>query len=375
MGLRATLLMLAAAAAATSMAATQLTAAQTVQQSAGAQPAIVVAANDAIEPPPSEAFMGAPEEAEAPVAAESFHVTAEDICAAKVEEAAEEAKAQAAAAEAKAQAQAADAEARAVAAESENAGLRGLLKAVRKMLERAAPRQQHNEGGGGGARGGGGGGGLSGGNHGLMNRPSADEGQTPPARKVVPEPKETGKGGTGPAPNTEAGEATGGPPAGRRATLTHSLTHQLRSTCPQISEEKEAKIAEEIESIESTGNIHVAEERNQEVDRKGIGEGKELRSSSVLRTGADVVIKATGAAESDAGPPPVTAKDEGSQPNSSLEEGTRKAAEATPQPLLKDGDSAVEDHDEKDVASAAVEAASSKASAVAGSTLSQGAGK
>ena len=133
MGLRATLLMLAAAVAATSMAATQLTAAQTVQQSAGAQPAIVVAANDAIEPPPSEAFMGAPEEAEAPVAAESFHVTAEDICAAKVEEAAEEAKAQAAAAEAKAQAQAADAEARAVAAESENAGLRGLLKAVRKM--------------------------------------------------------------------------------------------------------------------------------------------------------------------------------------------------------------------------------------------------
>ena len=133
------------------------------------------------------------------------------------------------------------------------------------------------------------------------------------------------------------------------------------------------KIAKEIESIESTGNIHVAEERNQKVDRKGIGEGKELRSSSVLRTGADVVIKATGAAESDAGPPPVTAKDEGSQP--SLEEGTCKAAEGTPQPLLKDGDSAVEDHDEKDVASAAVEAASSKASAVAGSTLSQGAGK
>ena len=148
--------------------------------------------------------------------------------------------------------------------------------------------------------------------------------------------------------------------------------------CPQISEEKLAeteKIAEEIESIESTGNIHVAEERNQKVDRKGIGEGQELRSSSVLRTGADVVIKATGAAESDAGPPPVTAKDKSSQPNSSLKKGTCKAAEATPQPLLKDGDSAVEDHDEKDVASAAVEAASSKASAVAGSTLSQGAGK
>ena len=135
------------------------------------------------------------------------------------------------------------------------------------------------------------------------------------------------------------------------------------------------KIAKEIESIESTGNIHVAEERNQEVDRKGIGEGKELHRSSVLRTGADVVIKATGAAESDAGPPPVTAKGESKQPNSSPKEGTRKAAEGTPQPLLKDRDSAVEDHDEKDVASAAVEAASSKASAVAGSTLSQGAGK
>ena len=173
--------------------------------------------------------------------------------------------------------------------------------------------------------------------------------------------------------------------------------------CPQISEEKLAeteKIAEEIESIESTGNIHVAEERNQKVDRKGIGEGKELRSSSVLRTGADVVIKATGAAESDAGPPPVTAKDKSSQPNSSLKKGTRKAAEATPQPLLKDRDSAVEDSDEKDLASTAVEAvkqygralmyasaelkgdreivmeaASSKTSAIASSTLSQGAGK
>ena len=111
------------------------------------------------------------------------------------------------------------------------------------------------------------------------------------------------------------------------------------------------------------------------MDRKGIGEGKELRSSSVLRTGADVAIKATGAAESGAGPPPMTAKDESSQPNLSLEEETRKAAEGTPQLLLKDGDFAVEDHDEKDVASAVVEAASSKASAVAGSTLPQGAGK
>ena len=173
--------------------------------------------------------------------------------------------------------------------------------------------------------------------------------------------------------------------------------------CPQISEEKLAeteKIAKEIESIESTGNIHVAEERNQKVDRKGIGEGKELSSSSVLRTGADVVIKATGAAESDAGPPPVTAKGESKQPNSSPKEGKRKAAEGTPQPLLKDRDSAVEDYDEKDLASTAVEAvkqygralmyasaelkgdreivmeaASSKASAIASSTLSQGAGK
>ena len=161
-------------------------------------------------------------------------------------------------------------------------------------------------------------------------------------------------------------------------SLTHSLTHQPCSTCPQISEEKEAeteKIAMEIESIESTGNTRMAEERNQKVDREGISEGQELRSSSVLWTGADVAIKATGAAESDAGPPPVTAKDKSSQPNSSLKKGTCKAAEATPQPLLKDGDSAVEDHDEKDVASAAVEAASSKSSAVAGSTLPQGAGK
>jgi hypothetical protein len=144
----------------------------------------------------------------------------------------------------------------------------------------------------------------------------------------------------------------------------------------------------------------MAEERKQEVNRKGIGEGKELHRSSVLRTGADVVIKATGAAESDAGPPPVTAKGESKQPNSSPKEGTRKAAEGTPQPLLKDRDSAVEDYDEKDLASTAVEAvkqygralmyasaelkgdreivmeaASSKTSAIASSTLSQGAGE
>ena len=104
---------------------------------------------------------------------------------------------------------------------------------------------------------------------------------------------------------------------------------------------------------------------------------KELHSSDVPvpRTSADVANKATGAAESNAASPPVTAKGESNQPSSSLNEGTLKAAVATPQPPLKDGDSAVEDHDEKDVASAAVKAASSKASAVAGSTLSQGAGK
>ena len=103
---------------------------------------------------------------------------------------------------------------------------------------------------------------------------------------------------------------------------------------------------------------------------------KELHSSDVPvpRTSADVANKATGAAESIAASPPVTAKDESNQPNSSLNEGTRKAAEATPQPLLKDGDSAVEGRDEKDPASAAAEAASSKASTVAGSTLSQAAG-
>ena len=75
-------------------------------------------------------------------------------------------------------------------------------------------------------------------------------------------------------------------------SLTPSLTHQPRSTCPQISEEKEAKIAKEIESIESTGNIHVAEERNQKVDRKGIGE--EEPYSGVLRTCADVAKAAGG---------------------------------------------------------------------------------
>ena len=88
---------------------------------------------------------------------------------------------------------------------------------------------------------------------------------------------------------------------------THSLTHSLTnspdpSTYPthpthpcalvyastQISKEKQAEaeeIAKEIESIESKVNIHVAEERIQKVDRKGIGE--EEPYSGVLPTGAD----------------------------------------------------------------------------------------
>ena len=85
------------------------------------------------------------------------------------------------------------------------------------------------------------------------------------------------------------------------------------------------------------------------------------------------VAKATGAAESNADPPPVTAKDESNQPNSSL--GTLKAAEATTQPPLEDRDPAIEGHDEKGRASAAPEAASSTASAVVGRTLSQEPGK
>ena len=52
------------------------------------------------------------------------------------------------------------------------------------------------------------------------------------------------------------------------------------------------KIAKEIESIESTGNIHVAEERNQKVDRKGIGE--EEPYSGVLPTYADTAKAAVG---------------------------------------------------------------------------------
>ena len=60
---------------------------------------------------------------------------------------------------------------------------------------------------------------------------------------------------------------------------------------------------------------------------------KELHSSDVPvpRTSADVANKATGAAESNAASPPVTAKDESNQPSSSLNEGTLKAAVATPQ--------------------------------------------
>ena len=132
----------------------------------------------------------------------------------------------------------------------------------------------------------------------------------------------------------------------------------------------------EPQDTESGDNIHRAEQRNQETDRKDIGEGEGLDSSSdVLRTDANVA-KAMGAAESDAGAPPVKkAKDESSRPNSSLKEGASKAMEASPQRLLKDGDSAVEYHDGKDPESTAVEAASSKASAVVGGgTLTQAAG-
>ena len=101
-------------------------------------------------------------------------------------------------------------------------------------------------------------------------------------------------------------------------SLTHSLTHSLPnspdpSTHPthpcalvhaftQISKEKQAEaeeIAKEIESIESKVNIHVAEERIQKVDRKGIGE--EEPYSGVLRTCADAA-KTTGGS-SRAAPP------------------------------------------------------------------------
>ena len=126
----------------------------------------------------------------------------------------------------------------------------------------------------------------------------------------------------------------------------------------------------EPQDTESGDNIHRAEQRNQETDRKDIGKGEGPDSSSdVLRTDANVA-KAMGAAESDAGAPPVKkAKDESSRPNSSLKEG------ASPQPILKDGDSAVEYHDGKDPVSTAVEAAPSKASAVVGGgTLTQAAG-
>ena len=93
--------------------------------------------------------------------------------------------------------------------------------------------------------------------------------------------------------------------------VTHSLTHSPPihlpnpptqptgppwSTCLQISQEEQAeaeKIAENFEGNDSGGSIHVAEERNQEVDRKGLGE-EELYSSSVLRTCADVAKAAGG---------------------------------------------------------------------------------
>ena len=53
------------------------------------------------------------------------------------------------------------------------------------------------------------------------------------------------------------------------------------------------KIAQEIEGVEADGNIHVAEERGQYVDRKGLDD--EDLYSGVLRTGEDVA-KATGVA-------------------------------------------------------------------------------
>lgn len=66
------------------------------------------------------------------------------------------------------------------------------------------------------------------------------------------------------------------------------------------------KLAQEIEGIEAGGNIHMAEERGQKVDRKGLDE--EALYSGVLRTG-DEVAKATGAKNATA-PPPMTAKAE-----------------------------------------------------------------
>ena len=107
-------------------------------------------------------------------------------------------------------------------------------------------------------------------------------------------------------------------------------------------------VAEEIKGgTESGGSIHMAEECKQEMDRK---------------TG-DVANKAMGAAESDADPPPVPAKDESKQPSSNKTRessfaahsaattpGTLKAAEPTPQ---KDGSSAGQKHHEKGQPSAA----------------------
>ena len=120
----------------------------------------------------------------------------------------------------------------------------------------------------------------------------------------------------------------------------------------------------------------MAKERNEEVGRKDSGDGKELHSGrSMLRMGAAVVVNKATDAESGTAPSPVTTtKDERSQPNLSFKKGTLKAVEAKPKSLNRDGDFAVGYHDEKDVASAAAEAASSKASTVAGSTLSQAAG-
>ena len=65
------------------------------------------------------------------------------------------------------------------------------------------------------------------------------------------------------------------------------------------------EIAKEIESTDSMGNVHVAEERNQKVNRTNLDE--EDLYSGVLRMGADVA-KATSAAPPSSSPLRVAAK-------------------------------------------------------------------
>ena len=81
---------------------------------------------------------------------------------------------------------------------------------------------------------------------------------------------------------------------GRRATYDETPLPTSLDTS-KISQEEQAeaeKIAENFEGKDSGGSIHVAEERNQEVDRKGLGE--EELYSGVLRTCADVAKAAGG---------------------------------------------------------------------------------